>query len=280
MGGLAWHRHQQTTNQHLRLMARSDPANAPRALTPVPMMLHTTQHTLARGTPPSQPYTALPWWDGRRSQPPYPYRHTTATFSIIPTHIHTPIGVQSPAPATSPHPTWLQGTNGHHAPNDTLDSCTPPIAHILNPYTGKRPSPEHQAPAALSLPPLTHTDSLIGPATATAAALTNTRAHAHLYHHLHSRFAYPSQGHPPCRHIHQLLPLLGLPSSTTTPPSQSQSQTYPLAAQQQHWPWELRVLAKPTPGPAHVGKCGCCCCAGSPQPPWNDDVRGSFFFKF
>ena len=124
--------------------------------------------------------------------------------------------------------------------------------------------------------------SLIGPATATAAtaALTNTRAHAHLYHHLHSRFAYPSQGHPPCRHIHQLLPLLGLPSSTTTPPSQSQSQTYPLAAQQQHWPWELRVLAKPTPGPAHVGKCGCCCCAGSPQPPWNDDVRGSFFFKF
>jgi len=113
-----------------------------------------------RGTPPSQPYTALPWWDGR-SQPPY--RHTTATFSIIPTHIHTPIGVQSlaPAPATSPHPTWLwlQGTNGHHAPNDTLANCTPPNAHILNPHTGKWPSP-HQAPAALSLPlpPLTHTD--------------------------------------------------------------------------------------------------------------------------
>ena len=71
--------------------------------------------------------------------------------------------------------------------------------------------------------------TLIGPAT--AATLTNTRAHAHLYHHLHSRFAYPSQGHPPCpcHHVHQLPPLLGLPSRTTTPPSQSQ--TYPLAAQ-------------------------------------------------
>ena len=90
---------------------------------------------------------------GGTSQPPY--RHTTATFSIIPTHIHihTPIGVQSLAPATSPHPTWLQGTNGHHAPNDTLASCTPPNAHILNPHTGKWPSP-HQAPAACC--PLSH----------------------------------------------------------------------------------------------------------------------------
>ena len=46
--------------------------------------------------------------------------------------------------------------------------------------------------------------TLIGPAT--AATLTNTRAHAHLYHHLHSRFAYPSQGHPPCRHIMSYAP--------------------------------------------------------------------------
>ena len=115
--------------------------------------------------------------------------------------------------------------------------------------------------------------SLIGPAT--AAALTNTRhggplrgvrvriistkkklggatvahiAHAHLYHHLHSRFAYPSQGHPPCRHMHQLLPLLGLSSSTSTTTPPSQSQTYPLAAQQQqHWPWELRGTGKANP---------------------------------
>ena len=82
------------------------------------------------------------------------------------------------------------------APNDTLASCTPPNAHILNPHTqGNGPArirpllPSHYHP----LP------SLIGPAT--AAALTNTRAHAHLYHHLHSRFAYPSQGHPPRRHM-------------------------------------------------------------------------------
>ena len=89
---------------------------------------------------------------------------------------------------------------------------------MAQPASGRPLLPAHYHP----LP------SLIGPAT--AAALTNTRAHAHLYHHLHSRFAYPSQGHPPCRHMHQLPPLpllLGLPSSTTTPPSQSQ--TYPLA---------------------------------------------------
>jgi len=120
---------------------------------------------------------------------------------------------------------------------------------------------------------------LIGPAT--AAALTNTRAHAHLYHHLHlhSRFAYPSQGHPPCRHMHQLPPLLGLPSSTTTPPSQSQ--TYPLAAQQQHWPWELRGTGKANPRTRPRREVRLLLLrqvsAGSPQPPWNDDMRGSFF---
>jgi len=132
----------------IRLMARSDPANAPRALTPVPMMLHNT---------PAGPHPAnriRPYHGGMGD----PSLLTTATFSIIPTHIHTPIGVQSLAPPTSPHPTWLQGTNSHHAaPDDTLASCTPPNAHILNPHTGKWPSP-HQAPAALSLPPLTLTD--------------------------------------------------------------------------------------------------------------------------
>jgi len=128
-GGGAWHQHQQTTNQHPAIGTLGP---RQRTKSPHPGANDATQHT--RGTPPSQPYTALPWWDGR-SQPPY--RHTTATFSIIPTHIHTPIGVQSLAPATSPHPTWLQGTNGHHAPNDTLASCTPPNAHIPNPHTGK-----------------------------------------------------------------------------------------------------------------------------------------------
>jgi len=125
-----------------------------------------------------------------------------------------------------------------------LAICTPPNAHIFNPHTGKWPSP-HQAIRPL-LPSYYHPlPSPIGPAT--AAALTNTRAHAHLDHHLHSRFAYPLQGHPPCRHMHQLPPppLLGLPSGMTTPPSQLQ--TYPLAAQQQHWPWELRGTGKANP---------------------------------
>jgi len=139
-------------------------------------------------------------------------------------------------------PPGCRAQTAYHAPNDTLASCTPPNAHILNPHTGKCP-----ARIRPLLPSQYHPlPSLIGPAT--AAALTNTRAHAHahLYHHLHSRFAYPSQGHPPCRHMHQLPPLLGLPSSsTTTPPSQSQ--TYPLAAQQRHWPWELRGTGKVNP---------------------------------
>jgi len=105
-----------------------------------------TQHT--RGTPPSQLYTALPWWDGR-SQPPY--RYTTATSRTYTRQSVSNFLLLQRALI----PTWLQGTNGHHAPDDTLASGTPPNAHILNPHTGKWPSP-HQAPAALSLPPLTY----------------------------------------------------------------------------------------------------------------------------
>ena len=86
--------------------------------------------------------------------------------------------------------------------------------------------------------------TLIDPATATT--LTNTRAHA-------TCPPLPSPtlslriplARPPPLHMHQLPPLLGLPSSTTTPPPQSQ--TYPLAAQQQHWPWELRGTGKANP---------------------------------
>ena len=107
--------------------------------------------------------------------------------------------------------------------------------------------------------------------------ITRAHAHAHLYHHLHSRFAYPLQGHPPCRHMHQLPPLLGLPSSTTTPPSQSQ--THPLAAQQQHWLWELRGTgnANPRTRPRREVRLLLPLRRVSTAT-WNDDMRGFLFF--
>jgi len=207
----------------IRLMARSDPANAPRALTPVPMMLHNT---------PAGPHSAnriRPYHGGMgdpslltdtRQLPsqPYPRAYTRQSVSnlLLLQRALTPPGCRAQTaimPLMTPLPAALRRT--HTSSIHTQGNGPARIRPLL-------PSHSHYHP----LP------SLIGPAT--AAVLTNTRAHAHLYHHLHSRFfAYPSQGHPPCRHMHQLPPLLGLPSSTTTP--LSQSQTYPLAAQQQHW---------------------------------------------
>jgi len=135
-------------------MARSDPVNAPRALTPVPMMLHNT---------PAGPHPAnhiRPYHGGMgdpslltdtRQLPSqsYPRTYTRQSVSnlLLLQRALTPPGCRAQT-AIMPLMTPL-----------TLASCTPPNAHILNPHTGKWPSP-HQAPAALSLslPPLTLTD--------------------------------------------------------------------------------------------------------------------------
>ena len=216
----------------IRLMARSDPANAPRALTPVPMMLHNTPagaHPANRIRPYHGGMEDPSLLTDTRQLPSqsYPRTYTRQSVSnlLLLQRALTPPGCRAQTaimPLMTPLPAALRRT--HTSSIHTQGNGPARIRPLL-------PSHYHPLP------------TLIGPAT--AATLTNTRAHAHLYHHLHSRFAYASQGHPPCHHMHQLPPLLGLPSSTTTLPSQSQ--TYPLAAQQQHWPWELRGTGKANP---------------------------------
>jgi len=125
-------------------MARSDPANAPRALTPVPMMLHNT---------PAGPHPANripPYHSGMgdpsllidtRQLPSQSYPHTYTRQSVsnllLLQRALTPPGCRAQTaimPLMTPLPAALR--------------------RILNPHTGKWPSP-HQAPATLSLPPLT-----------------------------------------------------------------------------------------------------------------------------
>jgi len=130
-------------------MARSDPANAPRALTSVPMMLHNT---------PAGPHPAnriRPYHGGMgdpslltdtRQLPSqsYPRTYTRQSVSnlLLLQRALTPPGCRTQTaimPLVTPLPAALRRT------------------HTSSIHTGKWPSP-HQAPAALSLPPLTLTD--------------------------------------------------------------------------------------------------------------------------